>query len=213
MRSNLNAHACVPIGAKHRSQQLVTRLHLAFDKPIAAKHCAVAYRCALDRLREQEVWLAGLGQHGRCLRRGDAGFIRQRQCERLRHARCQQSDGLASPRMPHTTRASQIHPTNSPAFETASELVLSCPSTPKMHSLAGILVCLGSVFSGAAWTVVSGMLLQMGEEPLDSLSVLFCSSPTCIATTCAAVSLHRLLGLAALSCTPSHCEVLLNPGH
>merc|ERR1712194_434599 len=50
-------------------------------------------------------------------------------------------------------------------------------------SFFGILVCLGSVFSGAAWTVVSGMLLQMGEEPLDSLSVLFCSSPTCIATT------------------------------
>eukprot|EP00908_Phaeocystis_cordata_P007642 Transcript_18296.p1 GENE.Transcript_18296~~Transcript_18296.p1 ORF type:complete len:250 (-),score=55.14 Transcript_18296:967-1614(-) len=52
-------------------------------------------------------------------------------------------------------------------------------------SVIGILVCLGSVFSGAAWTVVSGILLQMGEEPLDSLSVLFCSSPTCIATTCA----------------------------
>ena len=52
-------------------------------------------------------------------------------------------------------------------------------------SFLGILVCLGSVFSGAAWTVVSGMLLQMGEEPLDSLTVLFCSSPTCIATTCA----------------------------
>ena len=50
-------------------------------------------------------------------------------------------------------------------------------------SFLGILVCLGSVFSGAAWTVVSGMLLQMGEEPLDSLTVLFCSSPTCIATT------------------------------
>jgi drug/metabolite transporter (DMT)-like permease len=50
-------------------------------------------------------------------------------------------------------------------------------------SLFGILICLGSVFSGAAWTVVSGMLLQMGEEPLDSLSVLFCSSPTCILTT------------------------------
>ena len=48
---------------------------------------------------------------------------------------------------------------------------------------AGILICLGSVLSGAAWTVVSGMLLQMGEEPLDSLSVLFCSSPTCIVTT------------------------------
>ena len=50
-------------------------------------------------------------------------------------------------------------------------------------SFLGIFVCLGSVFSGAAWTVVSGMLLQMGEEPLDSLTVLFCSSPTCIATT------------------------------
>jgi len=50
-------------------------------------------------------------------------------------------------------------------------------------NLLGIMICLGSVFSGAAWTVVSGMLLQMGEEPLDSLSVLFCSSPTCILTT------------------------------
>lgn len=47
----------------------------------------------------------------------------------------------------------------------------------------GVLICLGSVLSGAAWTVVSGMLLQMGEEPLDSLSILFCSSPTCILTT------------------------------
>lgn len=50
-------------------------------------------------------------------------------------------------------------------------------------NIVGILICLGSVFSGAAWTVVSGMLLQMGEEPLDSLSILFCSSPTCILTT------------------------------
>ena len=75
---------------------------------------------------------------------------------------------------------------------------------------AGILVCLGSVFSGAAWTVVSGMLLQMGEEPLDSLSVLFCSSPTCIATTCAAASLRRLIGAAAplTSNGPSYCTPL-----
>jgi len=50
-------------------------------------------------------------------------------------------------------------------------------------SLLGIMICLGSVVSGAAWTVVSGMLLQMGEEPLDSVSILFCSSPTCVLTT------------------------------
>ena len=42
-------------GAEHRAQQLVARLHLALDQPIATKHSAVAHRRACDRLREQAI--------------------------------------------------------------------------------------------------------------------------------------------------------------
>ena len=42
-------------GAEHRAQQLVARLHLALDQPIATKHSAVAHRRACDHLREQAV--------------------------------------------------------------------------------------------------------------------------------------------------------------
>ena len=46
----------------------------------------------------------------------------------------------------------------------------------------GILICLGSILSAATWTVSSAIIMQMGEKPLDAVSLLFVSGPTCIFT-------------------------------
>ena len=47
-------------------------------------------------------------------------------------------------------------------------------------NLPGVLLCLGSVLCAAAWTVVSALLMQRGAEKLDSVSLIFVSSPTSI---------------------------------
>jgi len=48
--------------------------------------------------------------------------------------------------------------------------------------ILGILLCLLSVLSQATWTVSSAVLMQMGEKPLDAVSLLFVSGPTCMLT-------------------------------
>jgi len=48
--------------------------------------------------------------------------------------------------------------------------------------LVGILICIGSVLAAAAWTVFSAVLMQSGAKPLDAVSLLFVSGPTCILT-------------------------------
>ena len=60
----------------------------------------------------------------------------------------------------------------------------------------GVAVCVASVLSSAAWTVLSAILMQAGEKPLDAVSLLFVSGPTCIFTLLcffAAIDLPRLL--------------------
>ena len=64
----------------------------------------------------------------------------------------------------------------------------------------GILICLGSVLATAAWTVSSAVLMQMGEKPLDAVSLIFVSGPTCIATLLCfffALELPRLINFAS----------------
>ena len=57
-------------------------------------------------------------------------------------------------------------------------------------------MCVASVLSSAAWTVLSAILMQAGEKPLDAVSLLFVSGPTCIFTLLcffAAIDLQRLI--------------------
>ena len=48
--------------------------------------------------------------------------------------------------------------------------------------LIGVVVCVGSLLATASWTVLSAYLLQQGEKPLDAITILFVSGPTCVAT-------------------------------
>jgi len=46
----------------------------------------------------------------------------------------------------------------------------------------GIVICIGSVLATAVWTVLSAVIMQSGEKPLDAVSLVFVSGPTCIIT-------------------------------
>jgi len=45
------------------------------------------------------------------------------------------------------------------------------------HTWEGALLCVLSVFGSAGWTVLSAMLLQMGADKMDAVSLVFYSSP------------------------------------
>ena len=74
-------------------------------------------------------------------------------------------------------------------------LAASAPSAEA--DWGGVLLCLGSVLCAAAWTVVSALLLQRGAERLDSVSLVFVSSPTCIATLALLAALFESASLGA----------------
>jgi len=60
-------------------------------------------------------------------------------------------------------------------------VVMSSVGAFGAEPVLGIVVCLISVLSTAAWNVTSAVLMQTGVK-LDAVSVLFVSGPTCIAT-------------------------------
>lgn len=64
------------------------------------------------------------------------------------------------------------------------------------ESLLGILAACGSILASGLWTVLSAVLMQSGVKPLDAVSLLFVSGPTCILTLLIfffAVDLPRLM--------------------
>ena len=65
-------------------------------------------------------------------------------------------------------------------------------------TLPGVLLCLGSVVCAAGWTVLSSNLLQRpGAEKLDSVSLLFVSSPTSIFCLFVLMVMYEARGLGA----------------
>lgn len=61
-------------------------------------------------------------------------------------------------------------------------LLVIGPPKGQEESLAGAFVCIGSVAACAAWTVLSAVLMQKGEKPLDAVSLVVVSGPSCLAT-------------------------------
>jgi hypothetical protein len=60
--------------------------------------------------------------------------------------------------------------------------VLASVGAMGSEPVLGIVVCIISTLANAAWTVSSAVLLQQGAKPLDAVSLIFVSGPTCIAT-------------------------------
>lgn len=84
--------------------------------------------------------------------------------------------------------------------------VLAAYGALGQEPIAGILLCLCSIFATAAWTVSSAVIMQMGEKPLDAVSLLFVSGPTCIATLCiffVSIELPRLIAFDANDVPPA----------
>lgn len=70
--------------------------------------------------------------------------------------------------------------------------------------IEGVLICLGSILATAAWTVSSAVLLQSGAKPLDAVSLLFVSGPTCIATLLTFFFFLEMPRLAGFTPSPDH---------
>jgi drug/metabolite transporter (DMT)-like permease len=85
-------------------------------------------------------------------------------------------------------------------------------------NLPGVLLCLGSVLCASGWTILSALLLQRpGAEKLDSISLVFVSSPTSVLCLWLGMVLFESRGLAAYfgsgdpSNLPSARPVSLHP--
>ena len=70
--------------------------------------------------------------------------------------------------------------------------------------VGGIIIALGSILANATWTVTAAILMQSGAKPLDAVSLLFVSGPTCILTLVVFFCALELPRLVSFNPDPEH---------
>jgi drug/metabolite transporter (DMT)-like permease len=94
-------------------------------------------------------------------------------------------------------------------------LLVLGPSAGQHESIAGLLICIGSVAACASWTVLSAVLMQSGEKPLDAVSLVVVSGPACLITLLIfflAIDVPRMLSDGLSSSVPPAWLMLLYLG-